>query len=325
MIAPADGFGVALRGPMTQSVPVLRIGTRDSPLALFQARQVQARLVAAHGFDASAVEICPIRTTGDLVSDRPLTAIGGKGLFTKEIDQALIDAAIDVAVHSAKDMPAVLPEGLMIAGYLPREDARDAFIGRGAGRLADLDPGAVVGTASPRRHALVKRQRPDIVVTPLRGNVETRLAKLAGGGIAATVLALAGLKRLGLAGHVSSILDPEEFVPAIGQGAIAIVARRADERTLARIAAIADATTATALAAERAFLATLEGSCRTPIAGHAIVTAGDVQFHGMILRPDGSEVIATRRGGGHAEAAALGADAGRESKARAPADFFTPE
>jgi hydroxymethylbilane synthase len=307
---------------MAQSLSVLRIGTRGSPLALAQARQTQAALAAAHGLSLDTIEICVIRTTGDAIQDRPLTELGGKGLFTKEIEQALIDGLIDIAVHSAKDMPATLPEGLTIAAYLPREDARDAFISRKAASLQDLTPGAVVGTASPRRQAMVKRLRPDVEVVSLRGNVETRLRKLDDGVVDATLLALAGLKRLGLADAVTALLDVDTFPPAVGQGAIAIEARTGDARVRDLLAAIADAATGIALATERAFLAVLDGTCRTPIAGHAVAAGGQVRFHGLILKPDGSASFETARAGAAAEAAALGADAGAELKRRAPSDFF---
>lgn len=307
---------------MAQSLRVLRIGTRGSPLALAQARQTQAVLAAAHGLPLDAIEIHVIRTTGDAIQDRPLVELGGKGLFTKEIEQALIDGSIDIAVHSAKDMPAALPDGLTIAAYLPREDARDAFISRKAASLQDLAKGAVVGTASPRRQAMVKRLRPDVEVVSLRGNVETRLRKLDDGMVDATLLALAGLKRLGLAAAVTALLDVATFPPAVGQGAIAIEARAGDARVRDRLAPIADAATGTALATERAFLAVLEGTCRTPIAGHAVVADGQVRFHGLILKPDGSAAFETARSGPAAEAAALGADAGAELKRRAPVDFF---
>jgi hydroxymethylbilane synthase len=256
------------------------------------------------------------------VGERPLAEIGGKGLFTKEIDRALIDGAIDIAVHSAKDMPTVLPPELTIAGYLPREDARDALISRKAARIAELAPGAVVGTASLRRQAMLKRLRPDLHIVTLRGNVETRLRKVDAGEVDATLLALAGLNRLGLAQAATSVLALAEFPPAVGQGAIAICARADNRPALDRVAKISDAATGVALAAERAFLAVLDGSCRTPIAGHAVVAGEEVSFHGLILKPDGSEAFETRRGGLRAQAAALGADAGAELKRRAPADFF---
>ena len=311
-----------LRGSMASS---MRIGTRGSPLALAQARTVRDALAGAHGLDPDSIELRVIRTSGDMVQDRALTDIGGKGLFTKEIDQALIEGTIDLAVHSAKDLPTVLPLELIIAGYLPREDARDAFISRKAMTLAELAPGAVVGTASLRRQAMVKRLRPDLAVTVLRGNVETRLCKLEEDAVDATLLAIAGLNRLGRADAATSILSVEAFTPAVGQGAIAICTRLDDERTRALLAAITDADTGHALAAERAFLAVLDGSCRTPIGGHAVASGDTVQFHGVLLRPDGSEAFEARCSGAAADAAALGADAGAAVKAAAPSDIFAHE
>jgi hydroxymethylbilane synthase len=309
---------------MTQSsaAPFLRIGTRGSPLALWQAHEVQARLAAAHGIAPDAIAITVIKTSGDIIQDRPLSEVGGKGLFTKEIEQALSDNRIDLAVHSSKDMPTVLPDGLMLAACLPREDVRDAFISRKAATLADLPLAAVVGTASLRRQAMVKRLRPDLQVVPFRGNVETRLKKLDDGVVDATLLALAGLKRLGRADAATSILDADSFLPAVGQGAIGIETRADDRRTRDLVAAIGDPDTLTALTTERAFLAVLDGSCRTPIAGHARVAGGVLTFRGLILRPDGSEALETSRNGAAAEGAALGADAGRELKGRAAPDFF---
>lgn len=303
-------------------VSILRIGSRGSPLALAQAREVKGRLAAAAGLDAERIEIKPIRTSGDAIQDRPLAEAGGKGLFTKEIEEALISRAIDLAVHSAKDMPTVLPDGLMLAGFLPREDARDAFISRKAKTLRELPAGAVVGTASLRRQAMVKRLRPDLTVVTLRGNVETRLRKLDAGAADATLLAVAGLKRLGLLSAATSIFDVEEFLPAVGQGAIGLETRIHDEATRALVAAINDPDTATALAAERAFLAVLDGSCRTPIGGYATVSGTIVRFRGLIVMPDGSEAFAVSREGHRNEAAELGADAGRELRERAGADFF---
>jgi hydroxymethylbilane synthase len=301
---------------------LLRLGTRGSPLALAQAREVRARLTVALGVDPAAIEIHVIKTTGDAIQNRPLVEFGGKGLFTKEIEQALLDGAIDLAVHSAKDIPAELPDGLMLAACLPREDARDAFISRKAATLAALPPGAVVGTASPRRQALVLRLRRDLAVVPLRGNVETRLKKLDAGEVDATLLAMAGLNRLGLAAAATCALDLDDFVPAAGQGVIALETRAKDEATRARLAVIDDADASTALAAERAFLAVLEGSCRTPIAGHARVAGAQIRFRGLIAKPDGSLSFDAERSGGASEAAALGRDAGRDLRARAGADFF---
>ena len=300
----------------------LRIGSRGSPLALVQANEVKSRLAAAAGLDAGRIEIEIIRTTGDVVQDRPLAESGGKGLFAKEIEEALIAGAIDLAVHSAKDLPTELPAGLMLAGFLPREDPRDAFISHKAKTFGELPPGAVVGTASPRRQALVRRLRPDVGVVTLRGNVETRLRKLEAGEVDATLLAVAGLKRLGLVSAATAILDPDEFLPAVGQGAIAIETRADDTRTRALVATIDDPDTAIAVAAERAFLAVLDGSCRTPIGGYARLRGQAVHFRGIIVKPDGSEAFEVEREGRREDATKLGADAGRELRQRASADFF---
>jgi hydroxymethylbilane synthase len=300
---------------------VLRIGTRGSPLALKQAQLVREVLIA-HGLAASKVELIPIRTSGDKIQDRPLAEAGGKGLFAKEIEQALLEGEIDLAVHSAKDLPTILPAGLMLAATLAREDARDVFISRRAKSLRELAAGSTLGTASLRRQAMVKRLRPDLRVVTFRGNVETRLRKLDAGEADATLLALAGLNRLGLASAATAILSVEEFLPAVGQGAIGIEARAHDARVRDLLAAINHAETMIALVAERAFLAELDGSCRTPIAGHAEVADGALRFHGMILKPDGSDANETRRQGDARDAEALGADAGRELKRRAPPDFF---
>src|SRR5947207_4028064 len=230
-------------------------------------------LAAAHGVAEDAIEIVTIRTSGDRIQDRPLSEAGGKGLFTKEIEEALLERAIDLAVHSAKDMPTVLPDGLMLAACLPREDVRDAALSRQSASLRDLPNGAVVGTASLRRQAMVKRLRRDISTVVLRGNVETRLRKLDAGEVDATLLALAGLKRLGLADQATALLDADEFLPAVGQGAVTIEARSGDTRTRDLLAQIDHADTSVALACERAFLSVLDGSCRTPIAGHAVLKA----------------------------------------------------
>ena len=307
---------------MASGSPLLRIGTRGSPLALAQAHQVQARLAASLGVEPAAIALVIIKTTGDAIQNRPLTEIGGKGLFVKEIEQALIDGAIDLAVHSAKDVPGVLPENLVIAACLPREDARDAFISRRAAGFSTLAPGAVIGTASPRRHAMVKRLRPDLEVVPLRGNVETRLKKLDAGEVDATLLAMAGLNRLGLAAAATAPLDIDAFLPAVGQGVIALETRANDKLTRVHLATIDDAAAATALLAERAFLAVLDGSCRTPIAGHARLAGDALHLRGLIVKPDGGESFETERRGSTSDAAALGEDAGRELRGRAGADFF---
>ena len=299
---------------------LLRIGTRGSPLALAQAYEVRARLAAACSLDPAAIQICVIRTSGD--ADRPLAEMGGKGLFTKEIEQALRTGAVDLAVHSAKDMETVLAAGLIAAAFLPREDVRDAFISRKAARLSDLPGGAIVGTASLRRQAIVRRMRPDLQVVSLRGNVETRLRKLDAGEIDATLLALAGLRRLGLADAASSIFSVDEFLPAAGQGAIAVETRADDARTRDLVAGINDEDTMAALTAERAFLAALDGSCKTPIAAHARVVGGELRLRGLIVKPDGSAAHETSRSGSTGEAVALGLDAGSELKQRAGPGFF---
>jgi hydroxymethylbilane synthase len=306
----------------TAKTPILRIGSRGSPLALVQAREVQSRLASACGLDPADIEIKIIRTTGDAIQDRPLSEAGGKGLFTKEIEEALLSSAIDLAVHSSKDMTTALPAGLALSAFLPREDARDAFISRKAQSLRDLARGALVGTASLRRAAMVKRLRPDLGIVPLRGNVETRLRKIEEGVADATLLAVAGLKRLGLLSAVTALLDLDEFLPAVGQGAIGIETRTDDARTKTLVAKISDADTATALAAERAFLAVLDGSCRTPIGGHARIDGDKLRFRGIIVKPDGSEAFEVLRNGPCAQAAEIGADAGRELKSRATDDFF---
>ena len=282
----------------------------------------RAALAAAHGIDAELIEIKVIKTTGDQIQDRPLSEVGGKGLFTKEIEEALLAGAIDLAVHSSKDMPTVLPAGLILSTFLPREDPRDVLISRKAKSVADLPKGATVGTASLRRQAMLLRKRPDLTIVPLRGNVETRLKKIDEGQADATLLALAGLKRLGLTEHAAAVLSIDEFLPAVGQGAIGIETRESDENTRTMLAAINHPATAVALAAERAFLAVLDGSCRTPIGGHAIVTGDALSFRGMIVKPDGSEAFETLREGKVSEAVALGADAGAELKGRAGPDFF---
>jgi hydroxymethylbilane synthase len=308
----------------SSAAAALRIGTRGSPLALAQAHMVRGLLAAAHGIEPERIALEVIRTTGDRIQDRPLAEAGGKGLFTKELEEALIDRRVDLAVHSAKDMPTLLPPGLSIAAALPREDARDVFISRIAASFAGLAPGARVGTASLRRQAQVKRLRPDLQVVSFRGNVETRLRKLDLGEVDATLLALAGLNRLGLAGAATAVLGLDDFLPAVGQGIVAIETRADDDVTRGLLAAIDDAAAVTALAAERAFLTVLDGSCRTPIAGHAVLANGALTFRGLIARPDGSQWFETSRAGAPRDAAALGADAGAELKGKAGAGFFAP-
>jgi hydroxymethylbilane synthase len=301
----------------------LRIATRGSPLALTQAETVRALLAAAHGLAADAFEIVAIRTSGDAVRDRPLADVGGKGLFTKEIEEALLDGRADLAVHSAKDVPTFLPKGLLLAACPERADPRDVFVGFKARSMQELHRGAVVGTASVRRSALAKRLHPHLQTKLLRGNVHTRLEKVESGLFDGTILALAGLKRLGLADRASEILDPEIFPPSAGQGAIAIEIRTNDGATEKIVRAIDHVPTLTALACERAFLAELDGSCRAPISGYARIASGRLLFHGLVISPGGQEMVETRREGAAADAEKLGADAGRELRARAPAGVLT--
>ena len=298
-----------------------RIGTRGSPLALAQAGETRRLLAASAGLPEEAIAIVPIRTTGDIITDRPLAEAGGKGLFTKELDEALLDGRIDLAVHSAKDLPTRLPDGIIIAACLKREDVRDAFLSLKAATLADLPEGAVLGTSSLRRKAMALRRRPDLKVVDLRGNVETRLRKLAEGGIDATLLALAGLRRLGLADRATSLMD-EDWLPAPGQGIIAITALEKDTATLDRLASISHRESMTALLAERAFLTILDGSCRTPIGGLARLADDMLIFRGLIVRPDGSAAEAVERQGPASSAETLGADAGAELAGRSGPDFF---
>jgi hydroxymethylbilane synthase len=307
---------------MAQSATPLRIGTRGSPLALVQARTVRDRLAAALGRSADTIELKIIRTTGDTIVDRPLAEEGGKGLFTKEIEEALMRGDIDLAVHSAKDMPTFLPKGLMLAACLEREDPRDVFISAKAKTIAALPQGARVGTASLRRQAIMKRARPDLEVAPLRGNVETRLRKLDGGEADAIILALAGLRRLGLEGRATRIMSAEEFLPAAGQGAIAIETREDDATTRALLAKIDHADTSMAVTAERAFLAVLDGSCKTPIGAHAIIEGEALRFRGLIARPDGSAAHDIAANGVRADAVKIGESCARELKQRAGANFF---
>jgi hydroxymethylbilane synthase len=295
----------------------LRVGTRGSPLALAQTENVRERLVRAHGLAREAIEIVVIRTSGDRVRDRPLADVGGKGLFTKEIEEALLAGTIDLAVHSAKDVPTFLPEGLSLAAYPEREDPRDVFVGSNNASLAKIAPGAVVGSASVRREALLRRMRPDIDVKLLRGNVHTRLEKVASGAFAGTALALAGLKRLGLEARATEIFDPASFPPSVGQGAITVEIRARDEATRTFVAAIDDPQTSTALAAERAFLAELDGSCRAPIAGHGRIAGDRFHFYGLLISADGREAVETTREGPLSDATGMGADAGIELKGRA--------
>ena len=296
-------------------MPKLKIGTRGSPLALYQAHETRSRLMAAHGFAEDDIEIVVITTTGDRIRDRPLSEIGGKGLFTKEIEEALFAKEIHLAVHSMKDMPARLPDGLLIAALLPREDPRDAFLSPVARSIADLAQGATIGSSSVRRGAQLKRLRPDLNVIPFRGNVETRLRKLEEGVAQATFLACAGLNRLGLKDKITSIVPIDMMLPAVAQGCIGIETRGDDSATRDILAPLNHAETATTVACERAFLAALDGSCRTPLAGLAVLENGRVKFRGHALTLDGVHCFETTREGAGGEANAMGREAGEEIKA----------
>ncbi|WP_158047834.1 hydroxymethylbilane synthase [Skermanella pratensis] len=313
------------------SIPVrtgpVRIGTRGSPLALAQAHQTRARLAAAHAALAApdAIEIVVIRTTGDRIQDRTLMEAGGKGLFTKEIEEALVAGSIDLAVHSMKDVPTWLPDGLEIRCLLPREDPRDAFFSNVAAHLDDLPEGAVVGTASLRRQAQVLARRPDLKVVPIRGNVETRLRKLADGEVDATLLALAGLKRLDMTDRITSVIEPDVMLPAVAQGAIGIETRADDDVTNALLSPLNCEATMVRVSAERALLAALDGSCRTPIAALAnLDEAGNLTLDALVADPAGKQMLGTARRGTAADAVALGRDAGEELKRLMPPDFFVP-
>lgn len=290
----------------------LKIGTRGSPLALAQAYEVRDRLLAQTGGAADDIDICVIRTMGDQILDRALSEAGGKGLFTTEIEKALSEGEIDLAVHSAKDMPTELPEGLVLAAFLPREDVRDAWLSRDSVSLDELAEGAVVGTASLRRGAQIKKRRPDLSIVTFRGTVQTRLEKLARGEVQATLLAVAGLKRLGLPHLARQALPAESFLPALGQGAITIEARADDARIVPLLAAIDHAPTHQALLCERACLRVLDGSCRTPIAGLAQLTGDELTFRAEVLKPDGSDYKEVALSGKAADAAALGGAAGAD-------------
>lgn len=299
----------------------LRIGTRGSPLAMAQAMETRNRLMAAHELPQEAFSIEAISTTGDAVQDRPLSEIGGKGLFTKELEIALMDGRIDIAVHSMKDVATVLPDGLGITAYLPREDVRDAFISLLHGSFDDLPEGATIGTSSLRRRAQALARRPDLRVVEFRGNVQTRMRKLGDGVAEATFLAVAGLNRLG-AEIKAAPIPGEVMLPAVAQGAIGIESRLDDELALAMVQPLNHEETAIRLRAERAFLRALDGSCRTPLAGLAVLDGEKLAFRGEILRPDGAQRHFTSREGTLSEAEAMGLDAAEELRALGGPGFF---
>ena len=311
---------------MTHQMPTphepFRIGTRGSPLALWQAHEVRRVLMAAHGLAEAAFEIVVIKVTGDQILDRALKDIGGKGLFTREIEEALLEGGVDIAVHSMKDMPTLQPEGLLLDCYLPREDVRDGFVSPLVATLTDLPLGAVVGSSSLRRRAQLAHRRPDLKLVEFRGNVQTRMRKLQDGVAAATFLAMAGLNRLGLAHMARGAIEVDEMLPAVAQGAIGVERRQADARAEAMLAAIHHHDTGLRLAAERSFLRRLDGSCDTPIAGLAVLEGDRLWLRGEILRPDGSEVITGDIRGGAADGAELGIELAQRLLGQVKPGFF---
>lgn len=323
ILRPAFLRRAAARGIKRMQKPLLKIGTRSSALALAQARQVRDSLLSAHNLPAAAVEIVPMSTQGDRAQNIALSALGGKGLFTQEIEAALLAKEIDLAVHSAKDMPAELPAGLTLSTFLKREDPRDAFIGRKVKTLAELPRGAKIGTSSIRRQALLRRLRPDIEIILFRGNVQTRLEKLRAGSVDGTFLAYAGLKRLNLAEAATEILPAHLFIPAPGQGIITVESRIGDAATEALLTPLNDRDTAIAAICERSFMAALDGSCRTPLGAYAELRGETLNLRAIILSPDGKTSHESETKGRVSEAAALGRQAAAELRARAGADFFT--
>jgi hydroxymethylbilane synthase len=305
---------------MTQ--PLFKIGTRGSPLALAQAYETRNRLMAAHELPDDQFEIVVIKTTGDRIQDRPLGEIGGKGLFTKEIEDALLDCSIDMAVHSMKDMPVEQPQGLTLDCYLPREDVRDAFVSLKYKSIAELPEGAKLGSSSLRRRAQILNRRPDINVVEFRGNVQTRLRKLDEGIADATFLAMAGLNRLGNTDIAQSAIDTGDLLPAVAQGAIGIECRKDNAAIRDMLSAVADTDTAIRLAAERAFLKALDGSCQTPIAGLAVLHGDQLTLEGQILRIDGSDQVSGEISGAVKDGAALGQKLAAELLERSGGDFF---
>ncbi len=307
-----------------------RIGTRGSPLALAQAYETRDNLIATFPELSTdgAIDIVVIKTTGDKVQDRALMDVGGKGLFTKEIDDAMLAGDIDIAVHSMKDVPTYLPDGIHLPCMLERRDVRDVFISKTAKELWDLPQGATVGTASLRRQAQILARRPDLNVVTFRGTVQTRLDKLDAGDVDGTLLAAAGLKRLDMEQHITEALDAEDFIPAVGQGAIGITCMEKDKRVNAMLDKINHQKTVVRVTAERAFLAVLDGSCRTPIAAHAWYDGNDtLRFHGLVAKPDGSEVHEVTRMGpaGVIPAESMGRDAGLEIKGKIGPDFLVTQ
>jgi len=300
----------------------LKIGTRGSPLALAQAYETRQRLCQAFDLDESAFEIIVIKTTGDKVLDRPLKEIGGKGLFTREIEEDMLSGKIDIAVHSMKDMPVLQPVGLLLDTYLPREDVRDAFVSHSFEGISDLPAGTLVGTSSLRRKAQLQNKRPDLTVVEFRGNVQTRLKKLEDGVASCTFLAMAGLNRLDMTHVAKSAVAVEDMLPAVAQGAIGIERRENDLNTAGLLEAIHDIPTGQRLSAERAFLKELDGSCETPIAGLAELQGGQIYLRGEVLRPDGSEAINDHATAPIEDAAILGQELAKKLLSEAGEGFF---
>lgn len=301
---------------------IIRIGTRGSPLALAQAHEVRDRLITAHGLSEDRVLVEAISVAGDRIQDRPLSEVGGKGLFTEDIEARLSDGRIDLAVHSSKDMPTELPEGLGLVAFLEREDPRDAFISNKAPDLMSMPDGAIMGTSSLRREALIRRLRPDLKIVGFRGNVQTRLRKLDEGVADATLLANAGLRRIDKQDVITSLLPVDQFLPAPGQGAICIEGCTGEDRIRQLVEPLKHPQTETALLCERAFLRALDGSCRTPIGGLAIIEEDTIVFKGIILRPDGSEAHEVQMEGKTSDSEALGKKAAAQVKSQTSADFF---
>ncbi len=305
----------------------LKIGTRGSPLALAQAYETRARLSKAFDLPQEAFEVVVIKTTGDdaalIAKDKPLKELGGKGLFTKEIEEQLLDGSIDIAVHSMKDMPTLQPAGLLLDTYLPREDVRDAFVCLKYASLAEVPEGAVMGSSSLRRRAQLAVKRPDLTLVEFRGNVQTRLSKLGEGVADATFLAMAGLTRLGMIGDVPATpIEVTDMLPAVAQGAIGIERREGDARVAGMLAALHDTQTGQRLTAERAFLKALDGSCETPIAALAELDGGTLRLRGEVLRPDGSEAISDDMTAPVEDGAALGREMAAKLLVQAGDGFF---
>ena len=301
----------------------LRIGTRGSPLALAQAYETRERLSIAFGLSLDSFEIVVIKTTGDKVLNRPLKEIGGKGLFTKEIEEALLQESIDIAVHSMKDMPVQQPDGLILDTFLPREDVRDAFVSRIHKSLADIPQGATVGTSSLRRKAQLMSKRPDLKIVEFRGNVQTRLQKLDDGVAECTFLAVAGLNRLKMEDIITAPISTDEMLPAVAQGAIGIERREKDIKVATMLEAIHNSTTGLLLSAERAFLEALDGSCETPIAGLAEFKNENLRFRGEILKTDGSEVYSDEQVVSKEDATLVGIEMAHKLLSQAGNDFFS--